>query len=99
LDEVGLPTTKPIIIHTNNSGAISNSIKHKNHRRTKHIDMQHHFVKEHTKSGEIIFKYVLSAENIADILTQLLPCEATRKFVTSLSLTRYNMNASIQEEY
>jgi len=30
-DEVGLPTQKPIVIHADNSGAISNSINHKNH--------------------------------------------------------------------
>lgn len=56
-------------------------------------------MKKYTKSGEIIFKYVPSAKNITDILTKSLPCEATKKFVTSLSLTRYNMNMSVQGEY
>jgi len=45
-EEVGLPTTKPTIIHADNNGAISISTNDKNHCRTKHIDVQHHFVKE-----------------------------------------------------
>jgi len=97
-NEVGLPIAKPIIIHADNSGVISNSINHKNHRRTKHIDIRHHFVKECTKSEEITFKYVPSAENLADILTKSLPHEATRKFAMSLSLTRYDMNVPVQGE-
>jgi len=98
-DEVGLPTQKPIIIHADNSGAISNSINHKNHQRTKHIDVHHHFVKEHTKSGEIVFQYIPSTENIANILTKSLPCEATRKFASYLSLGQHNANASVQGKY
>jgi len=98
-DEVGLPTQKPIVIHADNSGAISNSINHKNHQRMKHIDMCHHFVKEHTKSGEIVFQYIPSTENIADILTKSLPREATRKFTSYLSLGQHNANASVQGEY
>jgi len=98
-DEVGLPTQKPIVIHADNSGAISNSINHKNYRRTKYIDMRHHFVKEHTKSGEIVFQYIPSTENIADILTKSLPYEATRKFTSYLLLGQHNVNASVQGEY
>jgi len=97
-DEVGLPTQKPIVIHADNSGAISNSINYKNHQRTKHIDVRHHFVKEHMKSGEIVFQYIPSTENIADILTKSLPCEATRKFASYLSLEQHNVNASVQGE-
>jgi len=98
-DKVRLPTQKPIIIHADNSGAISNSINHKNHQRTKYIDMCHHFVKEHMKSGEIVFQYISSTENIADILTKSLLYEATRKFASYLSLGQHNVNVSVQGEY
>ena len=54
-DEVGLPVKRPIIICVDNSGSIANSTTDKNHRRTKHIDIRYHFIKEHTKSGNVIF--------------------------------------------
>ena len=38
-DEVGLFINKPLIIYTDNSGSIANSLNDKNHRRTKHIDV------------------------------------------------------------
>ena len=54
-DEVGLPVKRPIIICADNSRSIANSTTDKNHRHTKHIDIRHHFIKEHTKSGNVIF--------------------------------------------
>ena len=54
-DEVGLSVKRPIIICADNSHSIANSTTDKNHRHTKHIDIRHHFIKEHTKSGNVIF--------------------------------------------
>jgi len=73
LKEVGLPVTKPVLIYADNNGAISLSLNDKNHCRTKHIDMQHHFVKEHTKANSVNFQYTPSAENLANFLTKPLP--------------------------
>jgi len=61
--------------------------------------MRHHFVKKYTKSEEIVFQYIPSTENIADILTKSLPYEATRKFASYLLLGQHNANASVQREY
>ena len=54
-NKVGLPIKRPIIICADNSSSIANSSTNKNHQRTKHIDIQHHFIKQHTKSGDVIF--------------------------------------------
>lgn len=97
-NEIGLNSTKPTIIYADNNGAISNSINNKHHRRTKHIDVRHHFVKEHTESGDILFQYTPSNENIADILTKPLARDATRKFTTYMSLDTDTTRASIQGE-
>jgi len=45
-DKIGLSIAKPITIHANNTGTISNCINDKNHWQTKHIDVHHYFVKE-----------------------------------------------------
>lgn len=38
--------------------------------RTKHIDIAHHFYRQHVASGLITLEYVPSANNIADCLTK-----------------------------
>ena len=85
-DEVGLPTSKPILIHADNNGSISISLNYKNHRRTKHIDVKHHFVKEHTENGDVLFQYIPSSNNIADILTKPLPRDKICKFAVQLGM-------------
>jgi len=72
-DEVGLQINRPVLIYGNNVGSIANTVNDKNHCRTKHIDVKYHFVKEHTKSGQVKFEYTLSTENIADLFTKPLP--------------------------
>ena len=98
-DEIGLPVNKPLTIYADNSGSIANSTTDKNHRRTKHIDVRHHFIKEHVKLGNIIFQYTRTTENTADILTKPLPRDTLRKFAYHLGLNTKLTNASVQGEY
>ena len=40
------------------------------HQRTKHIDVQHHFVRDRVQRGEVQFMHVNSKDNCADMLTK-----------------------------
>ena len=44
----------------------------KNHesKRTKHIGVRYHFVRQYIEDGIIIIEYVTSEENISDIFTK-----------------------------
>ena len=42
------------------------------HARSKHIDIQHHFVREKIESKEIEISYMTTDEMIADALTKSL---------------------------
>ena len=97
-DKIGLLLPKPLKIFTDNNGSISNSLNDKNHWCTKHIDVQHHFIKEHTKSGDVIFQYTPTSENIADILTKALPWDTLHKFVHRMGLNPRVTNTSVQGE-
>ena len=55
-----------------NNGAITLTKDPTFHARTKHIDIQHHFVRECVASGKVGFTHVSSEENVADILTKVL---------------------------
>ena len=55
LNKIRLLISKPIVIFADNNRLISHSLNNKNHCRTKHIDMQYYFVKDHVKSGDVVF--------------------------------------------
>jgi hypothetical protein len=42
----------------------------------KHIDIIHHFARDHVASGELRFAYCRSADNVSDCLTKALPRRA-----------------------
>jgi hypothetical protein len=42
------------------------------HTRTKHIDIRHHFIREHVSHGDIDLSYVGTKDNLADIFTKPL---------------------------
>ena len=44
------------------------------HSSTKHIDIRHHFTKEHILNEDIVLDYVGTEDQIADIFTKTL-CE------------------------
>jgi hypothetical protein len=71
--ELGIPYSGPTILNVDNQGAISYSYNAINHGRTKHIDIQHHFIREKLISNEIHIQYCATDDNLADLLTKALP--------------------------
>jgi hypothetical protein len=43
------------------------------HRRTKHIELDIHFVREKVAAGEVLVLHVPTAQQFADVLTKGLP--------------------------
>ncbi|KXZ51561.1 hypothetical protein GPECTOR_12g524 [Gonium pectorale] len=71
LAEFGVKAS-PIRIKTDNQGALS-LIKHPVlTERSKHIDIQHHFVRERASRGEVAFEYCPTDCMVADMLTKPL---------------------------
>ncbi|KAF7776615.1 hypothetical protein Agabi119p4_5008 [Agaricus bisporus var. burnettii] len=87
MDELNMNQEQPVVIYADNNGAIANTQNNKNHRRTKHIRVKYHFVKECVDRGEITFTYIPSAENLADILTKPLARDATIRCCKGMGLT------------
>lgn len=76
----------PIIIHMDNTGAISLSAEARNHIRSKHIDVRYHFIREHVERGTFLLTWVPSHKNTADILTKALPRPLFEKHMPGLQL-------------
>jgi len=61
-----------IDLHCDNQGAIKLSQNHVFHARSKHIEIQYHFIRERVLGGEIQLKYIQTSAQPADALTKPL---------------------------
>lgn len=59
-----------VALHTDNQGAIALTRHTAFHPRSKHIDIQHHFIREQVTLSTIDISYIPTAKMIADILTK-----------------------------
>ena len=55
-----------------NESAIKISLNSMQHFKTKHIEIQYHFIRDHIRRGEIELNYVNTHDNLADIFTKPL---------------------------
>ena len=42
------------------------------HSRTKHIEIRHHFLRDHTQKGDITLEFVTTKDQLANIFTKPL---------------------------
>ena len=50
------------------------------HSRTRHIDIRHHFIREHVTRGEIKMEHCSTEEQVVDLFTKSLPLEVLQIF-------------------
>jgi hypothetical protein len=82
------------IIYCDNQGAIALAQDPKYHPRTKHIGIQHHWIRERIQDGEIDLEYISTGKQVADGLTKPLPKDAFRFFRSALGLEDCNQGTS-----
>ena len=73
LRDLGFEQKEPTVIFEDNQGCIALSDNPVFHKRTKHIDIRYHFIRERVASGEVELKYVATEHQLADLLTKGLP--------------------------
>ena len=86
LAELGFRLAKPTTLMVDNQGAISYSTNPVHHACTKHIDIQHHFVREKIVSNEIEIQHCATDDNLADLLTKALPAPKHQEFVRRMGM-------------
>lgn len=75
-----------VVIYADNQGAIALAKNPTDHSRTKHIEIQQHFVREKVAEGEIELEYVRTEDMVADGLTKALPRDSFLRFREALGL-------------
>ena len=65
-------TTLPPIVKVDNQGAPCTANNNHSSRRTKHVDIQYHFVRDTVSDGKVKFEYCRTEDMAADVLTKPL---------------------------
>ena len=63
---------QPMVLYCDNQGAVLLSANSIQNKRSKHIDLKHHFIREMVSDGLVNIQYISTTEMIADILTKNL---------------------------
>ena len=74
-------------IYVDNQGALALARNPEFHARTKHIDIQYHFIRQYTESQRINLTYCPTGEMTADIFSKGLPEPVFAKHSLGLGLT------------
>ena len=81
LSKIGFLPTDACELVCDNKAAISISENPVQHDRTKHVEVDRHFIKEKLEEGMVCLPFVRSEEQLADILTKEVP---TKVFMETL---------------
>lgn len=73
LSGIGHRCSHPIKLYIDNQSAIKLVKNQEFHSRTKHIDVQYHFIREKYEDKTIDVRYIPSEDQLADTLTKPLP--------------------------
>ena len=73
-------------IKCDNTSAINVSKNHVHHSRTKHIDVRHHFLRDHVEKGNVVLNHVCTQDQVADIFTKGLSREPFERLRVMLGL-------------
>jgi hypothetical protein len=86
LAELHTPLSRSTLIYCDNVSAVylSNPIQH---QRTKHVEIDLHFVRDRVAIGEVRVLHVPTTSQFTDIFTKGLPSSTFTEFRSSINIT------------
>lgn len=86
LGELGFAYVDPITLYMDSKSAISLAKNPTHHKRSKHIDIKYHWLREHTyEEGTIHLEHCGTEEMVADVLTKALAFESHLKHAVNIT--------------
>lgn len=86
LEDIRIPTNYTMKILRDNKLAISIAKYQVQHDRTKHVEIDRHFIKEKSDQKIICIDHVPSRQQTADILTKVLPRNIYENIISNLDM-------------
>ncbi|KAK8951032.1 hypothetical protein KSP39_PZI004596 [Platanthera zijinensis] len=86
LRDIGLQVDNPITIYCDNKAAISIAHNPVQHDRTKHVEVDRHFIRDHLDKGNICTPFVNSFDQLADVFTKGLSSDNFNNNIDKLGM-------------
>ncbi|GMI70512.1 hypothetical protein HRI_000720500 [Hibiscus trionum] len=86
MGELKLSYTKPITLYCDNQAAVSIAHNPVHHDRTKHVEIDRHFITEKINKGEVCVSYLPTRQQVADVLTKSLSRKMFEEIMGKLGL-------------
>lgn len=86
MQELNHQQLHPTTIHIDNQGAQALTRNPVQHNRSKHIDIQYHFVREQVEANQVQLKYLETSNMPADILTKPIARDAHERHLKRIGL-------------
>jgi hypothetical protein len=86
LSDMGVPQSTSSPIHCDNRSAIQIAHNDVFHERTKHIEIDYHFIQHHLQHGILHLHSVTSVDQLADIFTKSHPRGRLNDLISKLTL-------------
>jgi hypothetical protein len=85
-EEIGYDQKEPINILGDNNGSIAMTQNPQFHKRTKHVNIKWHWIRDQIQNNQITITKCSDPEQTADVLTKALPRPKFTKHRTELGL-------------
>jgi hypothetical protein len=76
-----------LTVYEDNQGAIALAKNPEFHKRTKHIDIRYHFVREKVEDGQVMLQYCPTQDMLADLMTKPISAPQFVALRTKLGVT------------
>ncbi len=76
----------PLTIYSDSQGSIALTKNPEHHSRTKHIDVQHHFIRELVLNQKIVYEYKPTDVMVADMLTKVIGRDQHKHLVNMIGI-------------
>jgi hypothetical protein len=96
MKEIGLKYPSMARLWCDNIGAKYLSANPVFHARTKHIEVDYHFVRERVASNLLQIDYIPTGDQVADGFTKALTVKQLEKFKTNLNLSRLRLREGVR---
>jgi hypothetical protein len=87
LGEMLCTITTATLVYCDNVSTVYMSDNPVHHRRTKHIELDIHFVRERVALGDFRVLHVPTRQQFADVMTKWLPTDVFQEFLSSLCVS------------
>jgi len=91
LQELHHPLTKSTLVYCDNVSAVYLSTNPVQHQRTKHVEIDLHFVRERVVVGDVRVLHIPTTSQFADIFTKGLPTSVFTEFRSSLNICSFDV--------